>query len=153
MVKSMYELFPLTYEEILAISDSEMREYYLSLYDEKYKINRSNYLFYRDYLTYYPMLVVKKAKKKYTDAIGGGVIFPSSEYQFFKAFLYNHTRNCSYVSNIIRAEINSNYSFPTTLEQFENFCYRLDHAYELGLEEEYSIMSTYGFRLRKLNKR
>lgn len=116
-------------------------EYYYLLEDEKRK-NESTYLFPRDTIYFYPKINVKIARKKHACFISGALIFPGSEYISYKAFLYDKTKDKSFVTPEIITEVGADFSFPLTLEEFEIFLYRIDNSYNLGLEKEYSIQSS-----------
>ena len=60
----------------------------------------------------------------------------------YKAFLYNKSRNKSYVTPSIDLEVGTDFVCPLTLEDFEEFCSRLDRSYELNLETEYNILTS-----------
>ena len=145
----LQELYP----DISLSYGSSIRElYYLS--ENAGLEHQSTYLFPGDTVFFYPKMEVLVAHKQYTCYVSGAVIQPGSEYIRYKAFLYNKTKEKSYVTFEFITEFGCTFSFPTTLEEFEILCSRLEHAYELGLESEYQIESSIkGPLVRMLRRR
>ena len=104
--------------------------------------NESTYLFPGDKVYFYPVVEVLKARKMHTCYVSGALIYPGSEYMRYKAFLYNKSKHKSYVTPSIDLEVGTDFVCPLTLEDFEEFCSRLDHSYELNLETEYNILTS-----------
>ena len=159
-----------TYDVLAAISNESVREKYLRLYVREFKVlmdsypecsfeyglsicdnyhmieetdeSISEYLFPGDSVRYYPIYKEVVAAKEHTCMISGAKIMPGDEYAIFKVFLYNKTKHISCVSPVITLERGSGFSFPSSLQEFELFCYQVEHSYEMGLEEEYNIASS-----------
>ena len=170
-----------SYFELSEIEDESVRERLIKAYDKEYsKLQKmypsiefkfglsisslyysleeendfvSTYLFPGDVVYFYPKIEVLTAKISHTCSLSGAVIMPGSEYIVYKAFLYNKSKNESFITPTIVLEIGDAYPLPTTLEEFESFCYRVDHSYEMDLEDEYNLESSLKYPLvRKLNK-
>ena len=112
------------------------------LFSDQSLENESTYLFPGDKVYFYPVVEVLKARKMHTCYVSGALIYPGSEYMRYKAFLYNKSRNKSYVTPSIDLDVGTNFVCPLTLEDFEEFCSKLDHSYELDLEVEYNILTS-----------
>lgn len=133
---------------------SKSIEYNYENLEMLYNESISEYLFPKDKVLYYPIVEEFKAKVEHTCAVSGAIITPGSYYEQFKAFLYNTTKNESYVSKKIRYEWGSDFKVPTTLHEFENFYWSLEHAYELNLDESYNIQANIrGMSLQRLKRR
>jgi len=119
-----------------------------------YNENISEYLFPNDRVLYYPIVKEYKAQKNHICAISGAIITPGSYYEQFKAFLYDTNTNTSYVSKKIRYQIGADFIVPTSLHEFENFYYFLEHSYELNREDDYNIVTNIrGMSLKRLNRK
>ncbi len=146
--KRLEELYP-TDELQFGLSISEL---YHSL--EEIDEPVSTYLFPKDTVFFYPKVEVLVAKKMHTCHISGAVIPVGCEYISYHAFLYNQSKHQAYVTPNLVMEVGSLFSLPMTLEEFEALCYRVYHAYELNLEDEYNLECSLNCPLvRKLSKK
>lgn len=171
-----------SYFELNGIEDESVRESFVKAYDKEYSELQkmypsidfkfglsisdlycsleeedtfvSTYLFPGDIVYFYPKVEVLVAKTPHTCNISGAIIMPGDEYIVYKAFIYNKSKHESFITPNIVLEVGSAYSLPTTLEEFEDFCFRVNHSYEMDLESEYNLETSLKYPLvRKLNKR
>ena len=171
-----------SYFELSSIEDERVREGFIKAYNKEYnelqKMHSSikfpfgvsileiyhlleedtscisTYLFPGDTVYFYPKTEILTAKIPHTCCISGAIIMPGSEYMIYKAFIYNKSKHESFITPNIILEIGCAYHLPSTLEEFEDFTFRIDHSYEMELENEYNLESSLKYPLiRKLNKR
>ncbi len=170
------------YYEISAISDANLRDYLITLYqlemealcydnphmidfslsieqmneklfEEELK-NTSSLLFPGDYIKFYPIIGTPLAKKNYICLYSGGIINSGTRYLTFKALLDNKTTKEKYITQNLNFELCTDISLPENILQFEYLYHLIDNAYNSSREEYYNFFTNNGgnIRYRKLNK-
>lgn len=113
----------------------------------------SQYLFPGHLVIVYPTIKIIKSRKTHLCSFSGARISPGSEHLFYKLFIEDLTdSSVYYLENTLRAEIGYEDNFPTTIQQLDDFAYKLSHAYELDLDEYYNIVTNIGTDTLKLKK-
>jgi len=87
-------------------------------------------------------------------AVSGCVLKKGTYVINWKPFFWLSELNSSYVlSRTIRCNTYYEDYLPLDIKSFDDFYFKLEHSYELGLEEHYSFsVNCKGFSLRKLNR-
>ncbi len=117
--------------------------------------NVSDYVFPGEKVIYYSNIHLVKAAKEFLCAVSGERFKKGNECLIFKPFLYLPNKNICYATNRIKAYYYYEDFFPRTLKEFDDFCYKIDHSYELNLEEYYNLSSNIGggISIKKLSKK
>ena len=125
-----------TYEPIINI---------ITKIERFYEENTSTYFAPGDICFFYPITKeIKAAKDRFSDI--SKVLIAKGSYYFRYTFrIFNKTKNASYILykplNIALDEIDF---LPMNILEFDHFCYSLNHAYELGLDDFYSFGANLG---------
>ncbi len=112
-----------------------------NLVDDEVDYNNISYhLFPNDEVYYYTIVKEKKCYKQKTCVYSGARIYKDSNYYSFKVFLYNKTRNQTFVTKEFPLEINSGFEIPSTLHDFENLLILLENP-SMDLNDEFNDLS------------
>lgn len=123
-------------------------------YTDVLQKHESHYYFDGHIITLYPSIKILKANRNHLSCFSGSIIRKNSYYTRYHLFIEDFTDNSFYASDTLKAEVDYESYFPTTVASFDDFMYKLRNCYELGLDEFYNISSNgLGLKLiRKSNK-
>lgn len=130
---------------------SDMLE--LSLLQEEDLV--SDYVFSGEKVNYYPNIKRVISHIDYTCPVSGVKCIKGVETIIFKPFFFLPDRKASYVlEKAIRAHYYYEDFFPRSIKEYDDFVYKVEHAYELGLEDYYNFSCNLGrgLNLKKLNR-
>lgn len=117
----------------------------------------STYLFPGHIVLMWSSIKELKALKMHICNFSGALIYPGSYYLSYRLFLENLTTKTAYcLRKPIELEAGYESILPETLAQLDSFAYNLEHAYELGLDEYYTLatnLKTDTVPLIKINKK
>jgi len=172
-------VYELSYNDIMSLP-SNIKDFYLKEFnsllvgvsDTIYKPNKklgdmleltelekesliSDYVLPGREVIYYPNLRRVNSKCEYTCPVSSMICSKGTETVLFKPFLFIPKENISYVlEKSIRAHYYYEDFFPTNIKAFDEFMYKIEHSYELNLDDYYNFYTMVGnLSLRKLKRR
>lgn len=134
----LYEKKQLT-GDMLENYDITLRKLY-EIFNDIYLKYESTYLFPEHIILVYPNIKVKKALKEHLCSFSGARIYKGEEYISYQLFIEDLTDNSVYTLNkAISTEIGYEDYLPKDIQQLDDFVYKLNHSYELDLDDYYNF--------------
>ena len=135
---NLYDQNKLTGELLIKYNDTLQ-----SLYEEFNNISlmyESDYCFPGHIVILYPNIRVRKALKEHLCSFSGAKIYKGEEYISYQLFIEDLTEHALYtLARPIAAEIGYEEYFPKSIKELDDFIYKIQHAYELNLDDYYNF--------------
>lgn len=136
----LYEQGKLT-GDMLINYDITLQQLYEEV-NEIYAMYESNYLFPGHHVIVYPNISVRSALKEHICSFSGAKIHKGSEYISYQLFIEDLTDNSIYtLAKALPLEIGYEEYLPTNIQQLDDFVYKLQHSYDLDLDDYYNFVT------------
>ena len=127
-------------------------------YEQIYSEHISNYFFDGHSIMIYPIVKNLKACKEHKCSFTKNKIRKGNYYSSYKLFIEDMTDGSIYVTDTFYIGEDSTINFPTTVNELDEFLYKLSICYECDLDDYYNIAcniqsDTLGIKLLKRKKR
>ena len=115
--------------------------------------NISEYVFSGEKVKYYFNPIFRKSKSNFTCPVNSHV-YKKGELAFiFKPLMYLPNKKEFYTIKEIKASSYEEDFFPDNIKSFDDFYYKTEHSYTLGLEEYYNFSTNIGGSIKLVKLR
>lgn len=113
----------------------------------------SDYVFSGEKVIYYFNPKYRRSKKNFTCPVNGQVYTKGELAFIFKPFIYLPDKKESYTIKEIKASSYEEDFFPNNINSFDEFYYKVENSYTLGLDKYYNFSTCIGGSIKLIKLR